>query len=102
LYLTLPLAVDEAALGARVAVPTLDGPVTLRVPPGTSSGAVLRLKGRGVPAPAGNGAEPGDLLAEVQIVLPPVTDERSKDLLREFGRLNAGNVRQHLFEAPDS
>jgi molecular chaperone DnaJ len=97
LRLTLPVAVHEAALGARVSVPTLDGPVQLRIPPGTSSGQRLRLRGRGVPSASGLKAEAGDLLVEVQIVLPPVRDERSKALLREFGELNGQDVRAHLF-----
>lgn len=99
LHVTLPVAVHEAALGARVRVPTLDGSVSLKIPPGTSSGTVLRLRGRGVPGP--DGADGGDLLAEVRIVLPPVTDEHSKELLREFGRRNDADVRRHLFEARD-
>jgi molecular chaperone DnaJ len=98
LYLTLPLAVHEAALGARIDVPTLDGPVRVRIPPGTSSGRQLRLSGRGVPA-ANGGGEPGDLIVETQIVLPPIRDERSKELLREFGRLNDVDVRREIFDA---
>ena len=95
LLMTLPVAVHEAALGARVEVPTLDGPATLRIPPGVASGTRLKLRGRGVP-PATPDGEPGDLLVEVQIVLPPVRDERSKELLREFARLNAIDVRAHM------
>jgi molecular chaperone DnaJ len=94
LHLTLPLAIHEAALGARIDVPTLDEPVRLRIPAGTPSGRQLRVPGRGVPAAAGAPPETaGDLIVEVQIVLPPVRDERSKELLREFGRLNGQNVR---------
>ena len=95
LYLTLPVAVHEAALGARVEVPTLGESVRLRIPPGTPSGRKLRLAGHGLPGEGGQ--EPGDLIVEIQIVLPPVRDERSKELLREFGRLNDANVRGHLF-----
>jgi molecular chaperone DnaJ len=96
LYLTLPLAVHEAALGARVTVPTLDGPVPLRVPPGTRAGQRLRVRGRGVPSANEDAA--GDLIAEVSLVLPAVKDERSKALLREFGELNREDVRAHLFQ----
>jgi molecular chaperone DnaJ len=97
LYLTLPVAVHEAALGARVEVPTLDGPVRLRIPPGTSSGRRLRVPGHGVPS--ANGAqEPGDLIVETQIVLPALRDERSRELMREFGRLNDVDVRREMFE----
>jgi molecular chaperone DnaJ len=97
LFLTLPVGVHEAALGARVDVPTLGEPVRLKIPPGTSSGQTLRLAGRGVPA-VSEGEAAGDLLVEIQIVLPPLKDERSRDLLREFGRLNDVDVRRHLFE----
>jgi molecular chaperone DnaJ len=98
LYLMLPVAIHEAALGARIEVPTLDGPVRVRIPPGTSSGRQLRLSGRGIPA--GNGAgDPGDLIVETRIVLPPIRDERSKELLREFGRLNDVDVRRDMFGA---
>ena len=97
LHLTLPVAVHEAALDARLDVPTLDGPVRLRIPPGTPSGQRLRLRGRGVPSAAGPG-DAGDLVVEVQIVLPPVRDERSKALLKEFGRLNDVDVREHFFK----
>jgi molecular chaperone DnaJ len=98
LYLTLPLAVHEAALGAKVDVPTLATVVRLRIPPGTSSGQRFRLPGHGIAPALGDGREPGDLVVEIQIVLPPVTDERSRDLLKEFGRLNEADVRKHLFE----
>jgi molecular chaperone DnaJ len=94
LHLTLPVAVHEAALGAKVDVPALDGTVRLKVPPNTRSGQRLRVRGAGVPATVG---APGDLIAEVQIVLPPVKDERSRELLREFSRLNDVDVRRHLF-----
>jgi molecular chaperone DnaJ len=99
LFLTLPVAVHEAALGARVRVPTLDGHATVRVPPGTQAGTRVRLVGQGIPAthPA-DPFGPGDLLLEIRIVLPTALDERSKELLREFGRLNAADVRGALFE----
>ena len=94
---SLPVAIHEAALGARVDVPTIDGPVRLRIPPGTPSGQRLRIRGHGVPSPNGDPAQAGDLLVDIQIVLPPVRDERSRELLREFGRINDGDVREHLF-----
>ena len=79
-------------------VPVLtDGGVTLRIPPGTPSGQRLRIRGEGLPADPANGLEAGDLVAEVQIVLPSIRDERSRELLREFGRLNDADVRAHLF-----
>lgn len=98
LHLTLPVAVHEAGLGARVDVPTLNGPLKLRIPAGTPSGRRLTIEGQGVPA-SGQGGRAGDLIVHVQIVLPPVRDERSRELLREFGRLNGADVREHLFRA---
>lgn len=92
LHATLALAVHEAALGARVEVPTLEGPARLRVPPGTQSGQRFRLRGRG--APAGQGDHRGDLVIEARIHLPRLLDERSKELLREFGRINSESVRE--------
>jgi molecular chaperone DnaJ len=93
LLLTLPVSVHEAGLGARVDVPTLAGLVKWRIPPGTSSGQRFRLRARG----SGDARPAGDLVVEVQIVLPPIRDERSKELLREFGRLNDVDVRRQLF-----
>jgi molecular chaperone DnaJ len=94
LRVEVPVAVHEAALGARIDVPGLEGPVRLRIPPGTQSGQTFRLRERGLPAP--RDAQRGDLLVTVRLVLPPVLDERSRQLLEEFGRLNPGNVRQEL------
>ena len=95
LTLTVPVGVHEAALGATITIPTLDGEARLRVPAGTQCGAQLRLRGLGVPSPAG-GAR-GNLLVEIRIVVPRLADERSRQLLREFGRLNASDVRRDLF-----
>jgi molecular chaperone DnaJ len=91
IHMVAPVAIDEAALGARVEIPTPDGPVRLRVPPATQSGQRFRLRERGMPSPKGHAR--GDLVVEVRIVLPRVLDERSKELLREFGRINRENVR---------
>ena len=94
LHLTMPIAVHEAALGAKIEVPSLDGHVRLRVPPGTQSGQRFRLRDRGVPST--RDARRGDLVVEVKLVLPKVLDERSKELLREFGRINGEDVRTEL------
>jgi molecular chaperone DnaJ len=94
IHVTVPVAIHEAALGARIEVPSLDGPTRLRVPPGTQSGQRFRLRERGVPS-ARDGRR-GDLVVEVRLVLPALLDERSKELLREFGRLNADDVRRGL------
>jgi len=80
-------------VGARIEVPTLDGPVKVTIPPGTQAGRQFRVSGRGAPTPSGSR---GDLIVEFELVLPALTDERSKELMREFGRLNAENVRRDL------
>jgi DnaJ-class molecular chaperone len=73
-------------------VPAPDGHARLRVPPGTQAGQRFRVRGRGAPSPR-NG-ERGDLVVEVKLVLPRTLDERSKELLREFGRINSDDVRK--------
>ena len=93
LFITVPIAIHEAALGAKIDVPSLDGPARLRVPPGTQSGQRFRIRERGVPARDGRR---GDLVVEVRLMLPKLLDERSKELLREFGRINGGDVRRDL------
>lgn len=94
LHVVLPIAIHEAALGTRIDVPTLDQPVRLRVPPGTQSGQRFRVRDRGVPSV--RDGHRGDLVIEARLVLPPILDERSKELLREFGRLNGDDVRKDL------
>ena len=86
LILEVPLTVSEAALGATVDVPTLDGStLTVKVPGGTSSGSRLRLRGKGI---AG-----GDQYLVFKIVVPMTFDDRSKELLEEFAKLNPHDVR---------
>jgi molecular chaperone DnaJ len=78
LTITVPVTFPEAALGTTVTVPTLESKVTLKVPAGTQSGKVLRVRGRGVPAGNGrNAAKPGDLLVKFEVVVPTeLTDEQ--------------------------
>jgi molecular chaperone DnaJ len=94
LYVVVPLAVHEAALGARIEVPTLEGSTRLRIPPGTQSGQRFRMRERGVLTH--RQGRRGDLIIEVRLVLPKLLDERSKELLREFGKINAEDVRKEL------
>jgi DnaJ-class molecular chaperone len=91
LHCTVPVAVHEAVLGARIEVPALNGAIRLNLPPGTQGGREFRARERGFPT-AGGGA--GDFIAEVRIVLPSTIDDRSRELIREFGRLNPGDVRR--------
>jgi molecular chaperone DnaJ len=88
----VPIAVHEAALGAKIEVAAPDGRARLRLPPGTQSGQRFRIRGRGAISP--RTGERGDLVVEVRIVLPRLLDERSKELLREFGRINGDDVRK--------
>lgn len=94
LHMVVPIAVHEAALGARIDIPTPDGGAKLRVPPGTQSGQRFRLRERGMVS-ARDGAR-GDLVVEVRLMLPKLLDERSKELLREFGRINGESVRENF------
>jgi molecular chaperone DnaJ len=95
LHMVLPVAIHEAALGARIDIPTPDGTARLRVPPGTQSGQRFRLRERG--AASTRDRRRGDLVIEVRLMMPRLLDERSKELLREFGRINGESVRdQHV------
>ena len=90
LYLDLPLAPWEAALGATVEVPTLGGSVNLKVPPGTNTGQKLRLAKRGLPK---RREGEGDLFAIVQIVVPPSPSEREQALFKELADASKFNPR---------
>jgi curved DNA-binding protein len=93
LYLDLPLAPWEAALGATVNVPTLAGAVSLKVPSGTSAGRKLRLAKRGLPRPNGGA---GDLFAIVQIAVPTVLTDRERALFKELANSSTFNPRGHF------
>ncbi|MEM1130115.1 MAG: J domain-containing protein [Pseudomonadota bacterium] len=77
----LPITFDEAALGAKVEVPTVSGTLSMSIPPGSSSGQRLRLKGKGI-APARG--EPGDQFVRLKIVLPPEMDDEMKELAERW------------------
>ncbi len=96
IYVKVPVTATEATLGAKVEVPTIDGPTTIKIPPGTPSGQKLRLRGKGAPSLRGAGGLRGDEFVEVQVVVPRVADERSKEILREFARLNPDDPRRDL------
>ncbi len=88
----LPISIDEAILGAKIKVPTVDGPVSVTVPPNTSSGTRLRLKGRGVPASRLSGTA-GDEYVRLKIVLPEQSDEELKEFILQWGKKNPSDVR---------
>ncbi len=85
IHVELPLAPWEAALGTTVAVDTPGGEAKVRVPPGSSTGRRLRLGGKGMPNPRG---EPGDLYAEVRIMVPPRLSRRERELFEELARVS--------------
>lgn len=90
LYADLPVTPWEAALGARVTIPSLSGPVTLKVPPGTQSGQKLRLRGKGMPNPKG---KPGDLYALVQIRVPKSLTPEERTLFEKLKTVSRFNPR---------
>ena len=90
-YLDLPLAPWEAALGATVDAPLPDGSVPLTVPAGSAPGRKLRLKGKGIP-----GATPGDLYVVLQIAMPPAPDDAQRRAWEELARLRAFNPRRTM------
>ena len=86
----VPVTVAEAVLGASVDVPTLEGPISFSVPPGTSSGKRLRLRGKGGKTRSG---DRGDLYVKIKVVVPANVDDESKELIRQFGEKNPLNPR---------
>jgi molecular chaperone DnaJ len=94
LTLNVPLTFPEAALGATVKVPTLDSPVTLRMPPGTRSGRTFRVRGQGVPVPG----KPGDLLVTVDVEVPEELTDEEKAAIEALAHASAGDPspRKHL------
>lgn len=96
IHIQVPVTVAEAALGAKVEVPTIDGNALLKIPPGTDSGKKFRLREKGVLNRRTNVR--GDQYIEVKVVAPRVHDERSKEILREFARLNPEDPRAGLFD----
>jgi molecular chaperone DnaJ len=96
IYITVPVTFPEAALGAKIDVPTIDGRAQLRIPPGTQSGQKLRMREKGVKSATREGMV-GDQIVEVKVVVPQMRDERSKEILREFSRLNEQDPRAELF-----
>ena len=93
LRLDVPVTPWEAALGASIEVPTLDGGVRVRIPPGVQTDQTLRLTGRGMPKPAGGA---GDLYARLKIVTPPELTEREKQLFAELARASSFEPREHF------
>jgi len=95
--LTVPVTATEAALGAKIEVPTIDGRAQLKIPPGTQSGQKLRLREKGVPSATKEGAR-GDEIVEIKVTVPMPRDEKTKELLRELAKLNPEEPRAELWK----
>ncbi len=94
LVIKVPVTISEAALGAKVEVPTTNGKVSLKIPKGTQNGRTLRIKGKGAPRVKGRGR--GDLLAKIEVVVPEKLNKEQKRLLEEFHKLSSENPRERL------
>jgi molecular chaperone DnaJ len=94
LVLEVPVTYPEAALGATVQIPTPDGPVALKVPSGSESGKLLRVKGRG--APKLNGGGKGDLLARLKVTVPKKLSKAEREALEAYQRSSREQPRDHL------
>ncbi len=94
IFLEVPVTFAEAALGTKIRVPTVDGMIQLTIPPGTQNGAKLRLKGRGVPRLRGGGR--GDQFVVIKVTVPEKLDAKSKELLKNFERLNPADPRAKM------
>jgi len=95
LVLDVPVTYAEAALGAKVEIPTPGGPVALKVPAGTESGKLLRVKGRGAPQLKGNGR--GDLLARVRVTVPTKLTKAEKEALEGYQKVSRERPRERVF-----
>jgi molecular chaperone DnaJ len=100
LVLEVPVTYAEAALGASVQIPTPDGPVALKIPSGTESGKLLRVKGRGAPNIKGNGR--GDLLARVKVTVPKKLTKAEKDALEGYQKVSRESPRDGFAEVSRS
>lgn len=92
LTLTVPVSFPEAALGASITVPTLDGSVTLKVPPGTPTGRTFRVRGKGAPASSGT----GDLLVTVEVVVPEALSDEQRRAVETLAAASTDSPRRHL------
>lgn len=84
----LPITFPQAALGTTLDVPTLDGPAKLKIPAGTQSGKVFRIKGKGIPSLQGGGR--GDQHVRVYVEVPTQLSKEQRELLERFGALSGG------------
>ena len=95
ILITLPITIDEAVLGGKVTAPTIDGPVSINIPKGASSGRILRLRGRGI---ARANSHAGDALVELRIVMPAAIDPGLSEFLAEWRKTNADDPRKAMMQ----
>ena len=94
LHVDVPVTLAEAALGGAIEVPTLSGRTRIKVPPGSQSGAQLRLRGKGAPHLKGQGH--GDLIVRLKVVVPTQLNDRERQIFEELSNLRSENPRAHL------
>jgi molecular chaperone DnaJ len=99
LTVRVPVTITEAALGTQVEVPTLDGSVTVKVPPGTPNGKTLRVRGKGAPTVKGG---KGDLLVKIEVEVPQKLSRQERELLQKFAAAHRASPRAHLESYLDS
>lgn len=97
IHLTVPVSAPEAALGAKIEVPTIDGRAQLKVPPGTQSGQKLRLREKGVPSATKEGVR-GDQIVEIKIVVPEARDLKARELWQELQKVNPEDPRAEIWK----
>ena len=93
--ITVPVRIDEAGLGTKIEVPTIDGRALLKIPQGTKNGQKFRLREKGVEN--SRTGKRGDQIVEVEMEAPAVHDERTKELLREYAKLHPEDPRQEIW-----
>lgn len=94
IHVTVPVTIDEAILGGKIRVPTIDGPVAVSVPPGSNTGSRLRLKGKGVAKPQGAGR--GDQIVYLEVVLPEKPDDELRSFLQGWALRHPYDVRKKV------
>ncbi|MGH9485196.1 MAG: DnaJ C-terminal domain-containing protein, partial [Terriglobales bacterium] len=97
IHVKVPISITEAALGAKIGVPTIEGKALLNIPAGTQTGQKFRMRERGVGNAQHDGVR-GDEYVEVQVMVPKLRDEQSRELLREFARLNPEDAREAVLK----
>ncbi len=97
IHITVPVTAPEAALGAKIEVPTIDGRAQLKVPPGTQSGQKLRLREKGVPSATKEGVR-GDQIVEIKIVVPEARDLKARELWQQLQKMNPEDPRAEMWK----